>query len=54
VLVHGGDRLIVTVGLEDVIIVDTPDALLVCARDRAEEIKPVLDQIARATGDRYL
>lgn len=54
VLVHGGDRLVVTVGLKDVIIVDTPDALLVCARDRAEEIKPVLEQIARATGDRYL
>jgi mannose-1-phosphate guanylyltransferase len=54
VLVHGGDRLVVTVGLEDVIIVDTPDALLVCARDRAEEIKPVLDEIARKAGDRYL
>jgi mannose-1-phosphate guanylyltransferase len=54
VLVHGGDRLIVTVGLEDVIIVDTPDALLVCRRDRAEEIKPVLDEIARTAGDRYL
>jgi mannose-1-phosphate guanylyltransferase len=54
VLVHGGDRLVVTVGLEDVIIVDTPDALLVCARDRAEEIKPVLDEIARKVGDQYL
>jgi mannose-1-phosphate guanylyltransferase len=54
VLVHGGDRLVVTVGLEDVIIVDTPDALLVCRRDRAEEIKPVLDEIARTAGDRYL
>ena len=54
VLVHGGDRLVVTVGLEDVIIVDTPDALLVCSRDRAEEIKPVLDEIARTAGDRYL
>jgi mannose-1-phosphate guanylyltransferase len=54
VLVHGGDRLVVTVGLEDVIIVDTPDALLVCSRDRAEEIKPVLDEIARSTGERYL
>ena len=53
VLVHGGDRLVVTVGLEDVIIVDTPDALLVCHRDRAEEIKQVLDEIAR-TDDRYL
>jgi mannose-1-phosphate guanylyltransferase len=54
VLVHGGERLVVTVGLEDVIIVDTPDALLVCHRDRAEEIKPVLDEIARTAGDRYL
>jgi mannose-1-phosphate guanylyltransferase len=54
VLVHGGERLVVTVGLEDVIIVDTPDALLVCALDRAEEIKPVLDEIARKEGDRYL
>jgi mannose-1-phosphate guanylyltransferase len=54
VLVHGGDRLVVTVGLEDVIIVDTPDALLVCHRDRAEEIKQVLDEIARTDGDRYL
>ena len=54
VLVHGGERLVVTVGLEDLIIVDTPDALLVCHRDRAEEIKPVLDEIARTAGDRYL
>ncbi|MEX0710154.1 MAG: sugar phosphate nucleotidyltransferase [Chloroflexota bacterium] len=54
VLVHGGDRLVVTVGLRDVIIVDTPDALLVCARDRAEEIKPVLDEIAEKVGERYL
>ena len=54
VLVHGGDRLVVTVGLTDVIIVDTPDALLVCHRDRAEEIKGVLDEIAGTTGERYL
>jgi mannose-1-phosphate guanylyltransferase len=54
VLVHGGDRLVVTVGLNDVIIVDTPDALLVCHRDRAEEIKPVLDEIAGTAGERYL
>jgi mannose-1-phosphate guanylyltransferase len=54
VLVHGGERLVVTVGLRDIIIVDTPDALLVCARERAEEIKPVLDEIAEKAGERYL
>ena len=53
-LVHGGQRLVVTVVLRDVIIVDTEDALLVCARDRAEQIKPVLDEIAEQSGDRYL
>jgi mannose-1-phosphate guanylyltransferase len=54
VLVHGGERLVVTVGLEDLNIVDTPDALLVCHRDRAEEIKGVLDEIASPAGERYL
>jgi mannose-1-phosphate guanylyltransferase len=54
VLVHGGERLIVTVGLQNVIIVDTPDALLVCAAERAEEIKPVLDEIAEKAGEGYL
>jgi mannose-1-phosphate guanylyltransferase len=54
VLVHGGDRLVVTIGLSDVIIVDTPDALLVCDREKAEEIKPVLDEISRKAGDHYL
>jgi mannose-1-phosphate guanylyltransferase len=53
-LVHGGERLIVTIGLDNLIIVDTPDALLVCDAERAEEIKPVLDQIARQDGERYL
>jgi len=52
--IHGASVAHLTVGLEDVIIVDTPDALLVCSRDRAEEIKPVLDEIARTAGDRYL
>ncbi len=54
ILVHGGERLVVTVGLDGVIIVDTPDALLVCHRDRAEEIKTVLDEISRSAGERYL
>jgi len=38
-LVYGGRRLIATVGLKDMIIVDTDDALLVCSRDRAQDIR---------------
>jgi mannose-1-phosphate guanylyltransferase len=37
-----GDRLVATIGLDDIVIVDTPDALLVCARDRTEDVKRIV------------
>ena len=42
-IVQGGERTIAMVGLEDMIIVDTKDALLVCAKDSAGDIKKVLE-----------
>ena len=42
-LVQGNDRLIAAIGLDNVIIVDTGDALVVCAKDRAQDIKKVVD-----------
>lgn len=42
VLVQGNKRLVATIGLEDVIIVDSGDALLVCARDKAQDVKKVV------------
>ncbi|QTE67069.1 mannose-1-phosphate guanylyltransferase [Clostridiales bacterium] len=42
-IVQGGDKTIAMVGLEDTIIVDTKDALLVCAKDSAGEIRKVLE-----------
>ena len=41
---HGG-RLVSVLGLKDVIVVDTPDALLVCARDRAQDVKQLVDEL---------
>jgi mannose-1-phosphate guanylyltransferase len=42
-LVQTGNKVIALVGMEDTIIVDTKDALLVCAKDSAEDIRKVLD-----------
>jgi len=42
-LIQGDKRLIATVGLEDVIIVDSGDAILVCAKDRAQDVKKVVN-----------
>lgn len=42
-LVQGNGRLIATIGLEDVVIVDSNDALLVCAKDKVQDIKKVVE-----------
>ena len=39
------EKLIATIGLDNIVIVDTPDALLVCSKDRTGDIKKVLDSI---------
>ena len=41
-LIHGANRLIATVGLQDMVIVDTKDALLVAAKDQVQDIKKIL------------
>jgi mannose-1-phosphate guanylyltransferase len=53
-LVFGDRRLVATIGLDDVIIVDTEDALLVCRRDRAQDVRKVVDALKRARKTRYL
>jgi mannose-1-phosphate guanylyltransferase len=49
VLVHAaGGRLVAVVGLHDIIVVDTPDALLVCASDSAQGVKQVVERLTTA------
>jgi mannose-1-phosphate guanylyltransferase len=40
-------RMIATVGVEDLIIVDTPDALLVCRRGDSQRVQAVVDYLRR-------
>jgi mannose-1-phosphate guanylyltransferase len=53
-LVRGEKRLVVTIGLEDMIVVETDDALLVCPKDRAQDVKAVVDRLKREGQDRLL
>jgi mannose-1-phosphate guanylyltransferase/mannose-6-phosphate isomerase len=46
-----GGRLVAVVGVADAIVIDTPDALLVCSRDAAQDVKRVVDELA-ASGRR--
>jgi len=42
-VLYCGKRLVAAVGLENMIVVDTPDATLICPRDRAQEVKKIVD-----------
>ena len=45
--VRGSGRLVAVLGMEDLIVVDTPDALLVCPKDRAQDVKKVVEELER-------
>ena len=47
------DKQVVLLGIEDAIVVDTPDALLVSAKDRAQDVRRVVERLAR-TGRKEL
>ncbi len=42
-LIQGGQRLIATIGLDNVVIVDTGDALIVCHKNQTQDVKKVVD-----------
>jgi mannose-1-phosphate guanylyltransferase len=46
--VFGGRRLVACAGVQDLIVVDEPDALLVCRRDRAQEVKTIVERLQAA------
>jgi mannose-1-phosphate guanylyltransferase len=43
--IYSPKRLIATIGLEDVIVIDTPDATLICPKSRSEDVKKIVDQL---------
>ncbi len=48
------EKLTVTIGVEDLIIVETPDALLICHKDRTEDVKEVVNLLLRNKNYKYL
>jgi len=47
-------KFVVTVGVQDLIIVDTPDALLVCARGRSQDVGRAVQELERLGMDELL
>jgi mannose-1-phosphate guanylyltransferase/mannose-6-phosphate isomerase len=46
-LVHATSRLVATVGIENLVIVETADAILVATRERSQEVKKIVSQLEK-------
>jgi mannose-1-phosphate guanylyltransferase/mannose-6-phosphate isomerase len=46
-LIYVDSKVVATVGVHDLIVVSTPDALLVCDRSRAQDVKKVVDELGK-------
>ena len=49
-----GDKLIALVGMEDVVVVDTDDAILIMPRSKSQDIRKLMDDHLPEHGDTYL
>jgi len=45
--VHAPGKVVALVGVDDLVVIDTPDALLVASKERAEEVKAIVDRLER-------
>jgi mannose-1-phosphate guanylyltransferase len=54
VAVPGSGRLVALLGVDDLVVVDTPDALLVTTRERAQDVKGIVDHLRRIGRDDLL
>jgi mannose-1-phosphate guanylyltransferase len=55
-LVYGGsdERLIVTIGVDDMVIVDTSDVLLICKTEQSQRVREVVEHLKKHRQEKYL
>ena len=53
-LIYSPQRLVATVGLKDIIVVDTEDAILVCPKSRAQEVRHIVETLKQQSKHKYL
>lgn len=53
-IVYSEDKLIATVGVKDLIVVSTDDAVMVCRKDKAQDVKKIVDKLKEKDSKKYL
>ncbi|KAB2924455.1 MAG: NTP transferase domain-containing protein [Bacteroidetes bacterium] len=52
--VHTADKPVAVVGVEDLIVINTPDAILVCKKGMSQDVKEVVDHLKRKQMNEFL
>ncbi len=53
-LVHASSRLVGLVGVEDLVVIETPDAVMVANKSRSQEVKTIVDQLSNAQREEHI
>lgn len=53
-IIESNGKLIATLGIQDLIIVDTEDVTLICSKDKAQEVKTLLKELRNQKLEKYL
>jgi mannose-1-phosphate guanylyltransferase len=50
----GDERLVVTIGLDDMVVVDTGDVLMICKTDQSQKVRDVVEYLKKHSQEKYL
>jgi mannose-1-phosphate guanylyltransferase/mannose-6-phosphate isomerase len=53
-IIFSGERLIATIGLKDMVVVDTPDATLVTPKEKAQEVRKIVETLKQTNREEHL
>lgn len=53
-LIEAENRLVATVGVSDLVIIETEDSIVVCSKDKAQDIKKIVNTLKEQKKDTYL
>ena len=53
-IIYAKNKLVTTIGLDNVIVVETEDAVLVCDKNRAQEVKKIVEALQDCNKPQYL
>ncbi len=53
-IIYAKDKLVTTIGLENMVVVETEDAVLVCDKSRVQEVKKIVEALEEGNKQEYL